>query len=58
LERRNAERGHDSLERRLEDSRGAAFAMMVQAAQLSYFKDTSIAWQLRSSWFWSFFGWR
>ena len=45
-----------SLRRRLEDLRGAAFVMMVQATQLSYFNDVSIGWQLRSSWFWSVFG--
>ncbi len=29
---------------------------MVQATQLAYFNDASIARQLRSSWFWSVFG--
>jgi hypothetical protein len=42
----------------LECSRCAAFVMMVQATHFSHFDNASIAWQLRSSWFWRVFGYR
>jgi len=43
---------------RFECSRCAAFVMMVQATQLSYFDNASIDWRLRPSWFRSVFGQR